>query len=1026
MKTMRKYRQRVKQLACFIMSALLLTPLLGWTQGRVVSGTVTDAVSGEELPGVNVMLKGTASGAVTDFDGKYTLEITSDDDVLIFSYVGYVSEELAVGTMSIMDLTLVPDIQALDEIVVIGYGSQKESDLTSAITTIKTEDIIKTPTSQAMQALQGKVAGVQIVSSGAPGASPTVRVRGIGSFEGNAAPLYVVDGMFFDNIDFLNPNDIETISVLKDASAAAIYGVRAANGVILVETKSGSYSQKPEFVYDGYYGMQNPQNVIKMANTEQFVRYVNETGSAADISFIENAIQRYGRSRVNPDLPNVNTDWYNEVMEPAAIQNHALSFNGGTEKTRYSMGLSYFDQKGLLKETRNEYKRLNIRLKLDTEINNWLKVGGNVNVSSAQQYVGENGAWFRSYFAVPVIPKIDSLNVDARPNMLSNAQQVGYRNSQNPFYSLNYADNKNDVLTVAGNIFAEISFIEDILSFKTAYNYNIGSRTSRQVRFSYNDGVSEIPSNIRKETYNNLNQIWDNYLTYNGDFNDHHLTVVLGHSYRSESNELLFARGEELVPDPNFDNEEFWYLSRALNIDIDNVGDVNSNTLNAGLYFQSYFARLAYNYDDRYLVYGTYRRDGNNKFQKKWGDFITFGAGWVMTEENWFDVNGIDFVKLRGSWGQMGNDGIAPAVGAPTLEETSTAINDVLVQGRRLQPLFALVDQWETTVETNIGLTSRFFESRLSFEFDYFIRDTRNLAVNVPAPVVRGSERRSVGEIRNRGMEFALNWSENVGDDWSYNIGGNLTTLQNEVLSLGGPQYLNAGQAEFRQRSIIGEPYQAFFGYEVEGVFQNQADIDNSGYTNEFISESNLAPGDFFYKDQNDDGMINDEDRVVIGSYIPTLSYGFNVGLSWRNLDFTALFQGQSGHSILNRKRGEIIFTNDTNLDAELVDNLWRGEGTSNRYPSAAGLRKGWNQNMSTYFVEKGSYFRIQNVQLAYNFVDSKLLGGDFPDVRVLLTAERPLTIFNYNGFNPEVPNGIDRQVYPIPAIYTIGLNVKF
>jgi TonB-linked SusC/RagA family outer membrane protein len=536
--------------------------------------------------------------------------------------------------------------------------------------------------------------------------------------------------------------------------------------------------------------------------------------------------------------------------------------------------------------------------------------------------------------------------------------------------------------------------------------------------------VQDFQSAIRRESVTSFDQIWDNFLTYENNFGDHFLTVVGGYSYRSEYAEILFARGEEISPNPSRDQQELWYLSRALNIDIDNVGDANGNTLNGELFFQSLFGRIAYNYDDRYLLYTTYRRDGNNKFQKQWGDFFTFGAGWVISEENFFNANFIDFLKLRGSWGQLGNDNIRPAVGAPTLEETTTAINNTLVTGRRLRPTFDLIEQWETTEEINVGITSRLFNDRLLLEADYFIRDTENLAVGIIPPVFRDTERRSRGEIRNEGLELNLNWTDNFSSGFSYNIGANMATLKNEVLSLGGAQGLNAGQAEFRQRSIVGEPFEAFYGYEVVGVFQDEEQINNSGYTQEFITDNNLVPGDFFFRDQNDDGVVDADDRVVLGSYLPNLTYGFNFGLNYKNVSLTANFQGQAGHQILNRKRGEIIFTNDTNLDAELINNLWRGPGTSDRYPSAAGLRKGWNQNMSDYFVESGTYFRVQNVRLSYLFADQNWYGSNLPRTRLTLTAERPLTVFNYNGFNPEVPDGIDRQVYPIPAIYTVGLNI--
>ncbi len=1011
-------------LALISMCCLMLYSQTSFGQVQV-TGTVKSLSTNETLPGVNVVVYGTTRGTVTDVNGKYTIVLEAGDETLVFSYVGFETETVAINGRSVIDINLVQDISSLDEVVVIGYGESNEKELTSAITTLKTEELIKTPAAQVMQALQGKVAGVQIVSNGTPGAAPTVRVRGIGSFEGNAAPLYVVDGMFFDNIDFLSPNDIATVSVLKDASASAIYGVRAANGVVLIETKSGGYNQKATIVYDGYYGMQNPQNVIKMANAEQFVRYVNETGDPADIAFVDNAMQRYGRSRINPNVPTVNTDWYDQVMEPASIQNHSLSITGGNDKTRYAIGGSYFDQQGLMKETRNEYKRLNFRLKMDTDVNKWLSVGGNINISAARQYVGENATWFQAYFAVPILPVYDDLNVDAAPFSLANAQQIGYRGRQNPFYSLLYNDNRNDIGKVLGNFNVNIDIIPNKLSFKTAYNYSLEGRNSRNVDFAFNDGVTNFVSGIRKESVTSFDQVWDNYLTFNTAINKHSITAVAGYSFRSEYNELLFARGTEISPDPVRDAEELWFLSRALNIDITAIGDANGNTLNSQLYYQSYFGRLAYNYDGRYLLYGTFRRDGNNKFQEKWGNFFTVGAGWVITEESFFNVEPINFLKIRTGWGQMGNDGIRPAVGAPTIEDSETAINDVLVTGRVLRPTFDLIAQWETTEETNIGISGRFFKNRLHVEADYYIRDTKNLAVSIIPPVFRDTERRSIGEIRNKGFEFSLDWNGKLTNDLSYKVGGNLATLTNEVRNLGGAESLLAGSAEFRQISQLGQPYQAFFGYEINGVFQNEGQVNNSGYTDEFIADNGIVPGDFFFKDQNGDGVVDDSDRVVLGSFFPDLTYGFNIGVTYKNIDFTANFQGQAGNSILNRKRGEIIFTNDTNIDADLANNLWRGDGTSNQYPSAAGLRKGWNQNMSEYFVESGTYFRIQNVQLSYLLNNNQLFGATMPDVKITFTAERPLTLFDYNGFNPEVANGIDRQVYPIPAIYTVGLNVK-
>lgn len=998
---------------------LFITSVYG--QEFTVSGTITDDETGEALIGATILERGTNNGTVTDIDGNYQLSVSNDNPVLQISYIGYETLEEAVNSRTTIDVSLELSLEALEEVVVVGYGTQRERDLTSAITTIKAEEITKTPTSQAMQALQGKVPGVQIVSSGAPGSGPTVRVRGVGTLEGESKPLYVVDGMFLDDIDFLNPADIESISVLKDASAAAIYGVKAANGVVLIQTKTGSYNQAPSLTYDGYYGVQVPQNVLEMANTDQFVQYAIETGSSADAAFIDNAFQRYGRSRVNPDVPNVDTDWYDEVMKSgASIQSHTLTASGGSENSRYSISAGYFNQDGLIKEVRNSYERYNFRAKVDVNIQEWINIGGNLNVTRSEQHVAPEAIWFRTYFAVPIVPGYDSKNTGAYPEMLGNAQQLGYRGSQNPYFNMLYNDDRNEVGRILGNFFADVELIPNKLSFKTTYNYTYNSLNARNVDLEHNDGVTFHQSQLYRASEITFNQIWDNVLTYNDNFGKHNLSVMAGYSVRTENFLKQFMRADSLYINPSFDNEELWYITQpGEELNVTESGDEGTSFNGT-----SYFGRLAYNYDGKYLVYGTIRRDGTNKFQDKWGLFPTVGLGWVISEEDFFNIGVINFLKFRAGWGKLGNAGVAAAIGQPTYNQQNVAIDDVLSSGVTVEKQFDYLSTWETTVEQNIGITATMFNGRLSVDADYYIRDTENAAVTIILPLVRASVRRNAASFRNQGFEFAANWADNISV-LRYNIGGNFATLKNEVLDLGGQQYLDAGQAEFRQRSIIGSPIEAFYGYEVEGVFQTNEEITNSGLTEEFIADNSLAPGDLKFKDQNDDGLIDDLDRVVLGSFLPKLTYGFNIGVGYKNFDLTANLQGQSGHKILNRKRGEIIFTTDANLDAELIDNLWRGEGTSNKYPSAAGLRKGYNQAMSDYFVEDGSYFRIQNVRLSYNIRGKNFLGKKMPDTRIILTAERPLTVFSYNGFNPEVANGIDRQTYPIPAIYTVGLNLK-
>ena len=1008
-----------------ILFLILLTLSAGIVsaQGISVSGTLTDAESGEALIGATIVEKGTTNGTITDIDGNYQVTVTDPAAVLVFSFVGYQSQEVTINNRTTINVALSVDIEALDEVVVVGYGTQTKKDLTSAITTLKSEEITKTPASTAMNALQGKVAGVQIVTSGAPGAGPSVRIRGIGTLEGGSSPLYVVDGMFMTDINFLNPSDIKTISVLKDASALAIFGVRAANGVVLVETKQGAYDEKVSFTYDGYWGAQVPQNILEMANTPQFVDYALATGSSADASFVANAFQRYGRSRTNTDYPAIDTDWYDEVMKSyAPIQSHNLSASGGSKNARYSVGVGYFNQEGLVKEVNNSYERYNFRTRVDANIEEWLNVGTNFNVTQSEQHVAPSSIWFNTYFAVPLIPVYDETNTQAYPYQLGNARNIGYRGRQNPYFNMLYNDDQNLSTRIVGNVFAELELIPNTLKFKTTYNYNFNSLNVRNIDFEYNDGTTFNQSSLYKANNTTANTIWDNTLTYTQNFGAHSFTAMAGYSYRVDKYNSLYVRGDSLNVNPNFGNEELWYYSNpAEEIVRESSGD-------GGAYFYgvSYLGRLAYNYDDRYLVYSTLRRDGTNKFQKTWGVFPTVGAGWVISEESFFDVRLIDFLKIRGSWGKLGNDNISPAVGQPTYDNRILAIDDQLESGVVAVKQFSLIDRWETVVETNVGITSTMLNGRLSFDADYYIRDTEDAVLTVILPLVRSNIRKNAATFRNKGFEFSADWNDEISNNLKYNVGLNFATLKNEVTGLAGQQYLDAGSAEFRQRSIIGSPIEAFYGYEVEGVFQNEAEIENSGYNEQFITDASLVPGDFKFKDQNGDGFIDDLDRVVLGSYLPKLTYGFNLGINYKKIELSANFQGQSGNKILNRKRGEIIFTTDANIDAELASNLWTGEGTSNKYPSAAGLRKGYNQAMSDYFVEDGSYFRIQNVRFTYNFGGGTLFGKNMPDAKFILTAEKPVTVFNYNGFNPEVAGGIDRQTYPIPAIYTAGLNLKF
>jgi len=995
--------------------SLDVRPLQKDYQQTTVTGMVTDARTGEALPGVNIVIKGTTRGTTTNMEGTYSIEVPGDAR-LVFSFVGYQKRTVPVKGREVIDVALKHGVTQLEEVVAIGYGTTKKKDLTSSISTMSSEEINETPSAVALQSLQGKVSGLEIVSRGAPGSSPTVRIRGIGSYpgRGNESPLYVVDGAFYSNIDFLNPSEIESMSVLKSASAAAIYGVRAANGVIVIETKSGEFEKETEITYDGYYGVQLAQDVLKMANAQQYTEMALATGSSADSLYIFNANQRYGRSRVDPGIPAVNTDWYEEILRPGPMQNHALNISGGTNKSSYSLGTSYFSQKGIL-DMKNNYSRFNLRTKVDYKAKDWLTIGGNVVFSDGQRYQPANGAWRRAYQAVPIFPPYDQQNEDADPISLASAELLGYRHGQNPLVATEFNENFQKNRRLMTNFYAEVAIIPDALKFKTTYNHSYNTVERRNVGLSYfiTEGTQRENSQLTKYSASTSDRVWDNLLTYDRSFERHNLKTMLGSSYRIREGQRLHASGQ------NFPEEqrEAWYLSQTESINEDAVWDGGSR-----LYGLSYFGRIQYNFDNKYYVYGTFRADGTSKYQEKWGYFPSFGAGWVLSSESFMQGIGfLDFLKLRATWGQLGNDKIQPTAGAQTTQVIQTAMGGELIAGSSRSGTYSVLE-WEVVEETDVGLTATLFDSRLNIDADYYVRNTKNAAISVQIPLKGGTTLKNQGKIRNSGMELSLRWKDKISENWRYSLGGNLSTLENEVLDLYGQPYLNGGTATFRQRSIIGEPLLAFYGWEVAGVYQNQQQIENDP----IAQDNGLVPGDFMYVDQNEDDQIDAEDRVVLGSYFPSLTYGLNFSLGYKGFNLSVDMMGKVGNKILNRNRGEVIWTADLNKDAELATNLWQGEGTSNRYPSASGLRRAWNQKMSDYFVEDGSYFRLRNVQLSYTFKNQTFLGVEMPETRIYVTGERLLTISDYNGFSNEVANGIDDYMYPTPAVYNVGVNLKF
>lgn len=919
----------------------------------------------------------------------------------------------------------------IDEVVMIGYGTAKKVDLTSSVATVKSTEIVKTPAGQAAQALQGKVAGVQISTFGSPGDTPKINIRGIRSLQGDNQPLYVVDGLFVDNIDFLNSNDIQDFTILKDASASAIYGVKASNGVVVITTKGGNYNRKSKISYDTYFGVQKASNVLKMANAEQFVNFALESGNTSEIASVDAAIQRFGRSRVNPYLPNVNTDWYKETLRLATIQNHSLSVDGGTDKIAYSLGGDFFTQDGILK-MKNSFERFNIRAKIDAKATNWLTVGGILNYSRSEKYDDEASAWQQIYYAVPILPVYDYSYTDAYPNPYADAQVLGYRDHQNPFAILDNVDRLGIRKRFTFNTYADVSILPKELNFKSALSYNSRKDDERIMALPYYVSGSFQrtldQSSIDRNSISFENYIWDNTLTWNKTYGKHSITLMGGTSFSDESYLNVRASGKfyEGSPFSRYD-ESTWYI---FNTDPDtrtvNDSDANDVSLQPYRFYRtSYFGRLSYKFDNKYILYGTIRNEGSNKFpyQKKI-NLPAFGVSWVLSEESFMkNINWMNLLKLRAGWGRLANDAVAPNR-ASTPTATTSIFNDQLSTGYYFSTFQDNVKR-EYTEETNVGLSSEFFNKHLTLEVDYFVKDTKNLVIPVQPYVGTEVSFANVGSMRNKGVEISAGWKGKIGNDIGYFINGNYSNIKNEITSLNGQSFINRGEPEFQQRLVVGQPIDVFYGWVVNGVYQNATEVLADPTAQYAINNQGtvINPGYFKYKDINGDGKIDADDRVYLGSPVPTYYFGGSLGMNYKNWDLSVAFYGQGGNKILARNRGEVIKTPGRNIDAEVAINRWHGEGTSNEFPSSEGYRQLWNQKMSGFWLEDGDFIRIQNIQIGYTLKTSSL-----PEMRFSVTADRPFLWSKSNNLmNPEVGNnGVDTTTYPTPSVFTFGYSIKF
>ena len=855
-------------------------------QARTVKGTVVDKVN-QPVIGASVHVNGTNLGAMTDVDGNFTISNAPDNAVLTFSYVGMVSKTVKAADGQ-MKIELADDVQNLEEVVVIGYGAAKAKDLTAPIEVVKGEKLIATPSSSPMTALQGKVAGVNIVNSGTPGDGPTVTIRGLGSF-GNTTPLYVVDGMFYDNINFLNNADIQDLTIMKDASAAAIYGVRAANGVVIITTKKGAKNQDAKVTYNGYVGFQKATNVLEMCNSHEYATMLTEADKSAYSYMFENSIKNWG-GNMNDLTFGADTDWYSELLRTAMITNHSLSVTGGTQKTAYAVGMSYLAQDGVM-DVENYYRRLNFRASLDFDATNWLKVGFNGVFSNGDQRVPNNNAWQQAFNAPGIYPVYDTTR-DSKiyTGGYASPEQIGVTNNfYNPVATANYFDSKNDTYQVLSNFYAQFQLVPDRLNFRTSYAYDYAN--TKGVAFTpiycvgsvnqHNDQTSLTKS---ESTYKKW--VWDNVLTYNQTFDKHHFNAMAGFSMRNERYYYLTATAKN-VPEGK-DSYKYLNLGSKEGVTVSDDG-----SLYRGL---SYFARLGYNYADKYMLTATFRADGSSKYNEKWGYFPSVGAAWVISNEDFMaDQNVLDYLKLRASWGKLGNDKIAASAGFASTKPVRGVFGNTVLDGYTYESNFSWLS-WEVVNETNVGLNFATLNNRLSGDIDWYYRKTENAVISPTIPMQNVTIAGNYATILNTGVDLSLNWADKLSKDFSYNVGFNIGYLHNEVKSLLNNLNIIKGGKTVQK---VGEKMNSYYGYKVIGIYQTPEECA----ADPIAVANKLVPGDFKYEDVNHDGAIDGADKQCLGSYVPDVTYGFNLGFQWKALDFNISCYGQAGGELWNRKR---------------------------------------------------------------------------------------------------------------------------
>lgn len=996
--------------AFYALVCLLLMATSLFAQEKTVTGTVTDSTN-EPLIGASVVIQGTSNGTITDIDGKYSIT-TSPENVLEFSYVGMVKQDVKVGSQDVINVQLKEDSQMLAETVVIGYGSAKKRDLTGSITNIKGAEIANKPSTNPLSSLQGKVAGVQIINSGQAGSDPEIRVRGTNSINGYK-PLYIVDGLFNDNINFLNPEDIESMEVLKDPSSLAIFGVRGANGVIIITTKKAKEGQTLVNINTSF-GWKHVVDRIKMVNASQFKelyneQLANENNPAFDFSGW-----------------NADTNWQDEVLQNGFITNNNISVTGASEKHSFYLGMGYAYEQGNIKH--EKFSKITLNASNEYKITDKIKVGFQFN--GARMLPADSKTVLNAVRTTPVAPVFnEEYQLYAALPEFQKAQML------NPMVDVDLRANttRAENYRASGNIYGEVDFLEHF-NFRAVFSMDYGSNNGRTYQpiikvydptvkgnvATLGTGKTEVSQFKENET-----KVQSDYvLTYTNSFGDHNLTATAGFTtYYNSLSRLDAARGQGIglvIPD----NPDKWFVS---------IGDLATATNGSTQWERStvsFLGRVIYNYKGKYLFNGSFRRDGSSAFSytgNQWQNFYSVGAGWLMTEEEFMKgISWLDMLKLKGSWGTLGNQNLDTAYPAePLLENAFGAVfgnPSIIYPGYQLAYLPNPNLRWEKVEAWEVGFESNMLRNRLHFEGVYYKKNTKDLLAKVPGLSGTIPGIGNLGQIENKGVELSATWRDQIGD-WGYNVGVNLTTIKNKVKSLVQDGYSIIAGDKSQSYTMAGYPIGFFYGYKVDGVYQSQADIDASPKN----TLATVTPGDLKFADVDGNGEITPADRTLIGDPTPDVTYGISLGVSYKGWELGIDMMGQGGNQIY-RTWDNYNYAQFNYMEQRL--DRWHGEGTSYTQP-VLNTKHAINFENSEYYVEDGSFFRIRNVQLGYTFDKTLISKIGLKALKAYFNIQNLKTWKHNTGYTPEfggsaIAFGVDNGSYPVPAIYTFGLNITF